>query len=645
MRIRTKTAILLFVTSLLPVGLLGFVFLPAFQKALTRSATQHLKSTAAVQAARVDLILKNQTDFVGWIGRWTPLQEGLAAYHASRHAEALVPVQGFLHDLLQAATAQGLRSATLLDTEGAVVATTDPDQTGTSYGGERFFQPALTHPVFISLSTAPDRDSWLSIRLAGPILWQGKVVGVILIRTESDDLAAMARDYSGLGETGETFLATQDTARGAIAYLTPLRFDPGATLARRPPSPDVSNDLTAAIVAGRSGFFPNCIDYRGESVLAVVRQIKSTPWFVVVKIDREEVFVQVIYLREVLGVSLLFVLLLVGALSLWASRTLTAPILHLEQIVHRVGEGNLSARASVDSEDELGRLATAFNNLAQRLQASNRQVQVGISELARSNADLAQFAYAASHDLQEPLRVIVSYLALLQRRYQGHLDQNADEFIAFVVDAAKRMQRLIHDLLTYSRVGREKTMAPTDLNAVFQEALDNLQAARRDVAMEITADPLPTVVARPLEMVQLFQNLLGNAIKFRGERPLEIHVGAARTADGLEWRFSVRDNGIGIDPKYVDRVFVIFERLHGVGGKYAGSGIGLALCRKIVEQHGGRIWVESALGQGSTFWFALPVADAASEKNVLVEKKNEGATGVEDAAIVQDGSHVEAVGK
>jgi len=152
-------------------------------------------------------------------------------------------------------------------------------------------------------------------------------------------------------------------------------------------------------------------------------------------------------------------------------------------------------------------------------------------------------------------------------------------------------------------------------------------------------------VARPLEMVQLFQNLLGNAIKFRGERPLEIHVGAARTADGLEWRFSMRDNGVGIDPKYVDRVFVIFERLHGVGGKYAGSGIGLALCRKIVEQHGGRIWVESALGQGSTFWFALPVADAASEKNVLVEKKNEGATGVEDAAIVQDGSHVEAVGK
>ena len=635
MRIRTKTAILIFVTAFLPTSLLGFVVFSVFQEALTQSVTQRLESTAAVQAARINLILEYQRDLIGQIGSREMLQESLAVYRAKMGVEEQAQVQRNIESILS--TIPALRSITLLDLDGAVVATTDSVQTGISYGNARFFRSALTQPVLVSLASTPDKNARLSIRLAGPILQERKTIGIILIQTESGELAAMARDYSGLGETGEIFLAMQDPIRNILTYLTPLRFDPDAMLARRPPPADISNALSTAIIAGQSGFFQNIADYRGRSVLAVVRPIESTPWFLVVKTDREEVFAQIVRIRDLLVLSLLMVMLLIGALSLWISRAITAPILHLEQVVHELDAGNLATRASVVSENELGRLAAAFNRLAERLQHSNQQLRAGLSDLARSNTDLAQFAYAASHDLQEPLRIITSYLALLQRRYQGHLDQNADEFISFVVDAAKRMQRLIHDLLVYSRVGREKTLAPTDLNEAFQDALDNLQAARREAVVEITADPLPTVMARSSEMVQLFQNLLSNAIKFRGERPLEVHVGATGTEDGAEWHLSVRDNGIGIDPKYVDRIFIVFERLHGMGGKYVGSGIGLALCRKIVEQHGGRIWVESTLGQGSTFRFTLPMADKGSEKKASVERKAD-----EDAPVIQGGLTIQS---
>jgi PAS domain S-box-containing protein len=226
------------------------------------------------------------------------------------------------------------------------------------------------------------------------------------------------------------------------------------------------------------------------------------------------------------------------------------------------------------------------------------------ADLERSNADLQHFAYVASHDLQEPLRMVRGFVELLARRYQGKLGPDADEYIRYAVDGARRMQDLIRGLLAYSRVGTQgKSFAPVAAEEPFRRALMNLQAAIEESGAEVSCDPLPAVLADDTQLAQLFQNLIGNAVKFRGEDPPRI---AVRVADKKEvWEFAVEDNGIGFDPQHADRIFQMFQRLHGPT-KYAGTGIGLALCKRIVERHGGGMRVESAPGKGSTFYFTLP---------------------------------------
>jgi PAS domain S-box-containing protein len=227
-----------------------------------------------------------------------------------------------------------------------------------------------------------------------------------------------------------------------------------------------------------------------------------------------------------------------------------------------------------------------------------------VRDLERARQDMEQFAYVASHDLQEPLRMVSSYLQLIERRYKGRLDGDADDFINFAVDGARRMQQLISDLLTYSRIGtRGKPFGPTDFNAVLDDVLEQLKELLETAHAKVTRDPLPTLIADATQLEQLFQHLIGNAVKFRGDRRPRIHVGA-REVDG-EWVFSVRDNGIGIDGGYAERIFVIFQRLHG-RDEFSGTGMGLAICKRIVERRGGRIWVESQPGNGATFYFTMP---------------------------------------
>jgi signal transduction histidine kinase len=276
-------------------------------------------------------------------------------------------------------------------------------------------------------------------------------------------------------------------------------------------------------------------------------------------------------------------------------------------------------------KDHLARLSTSVrraldeSRLREERARAQRQLAEKVEELARSNCDLEQFAYVASHDLQEPLRMVAAYTQLLAERYRGKLDKDADRYIGYAVEGATRMQALLEDLLAFSRVGRNG-FAPKSIDAgvAVDEALKNLAIAVKENAVTITRNDLPTVVADRVHLVQLFQNLIGNAIKFRGQQPPRITICAEK--QGEEWAFSVSDNGIGIAPEHRDFIFRMFQRLH-TRAEYPGNGVGLAICKKIVEQHGGRIWVESELGRGSNFRFTFPAA--AADRDVKKEQSHE----------------------
>jgi light-regulated signal transduction histidine kinase (bacteriophytochrome) len=263
-----------------------------------------------------------------------------------------------------------------------------------------------------------------------------------------------------------------------------------------------------------------------------------------------------------------------------------------------------SARDVTERMRAEAELETFRQQLAELVEQRTSQLQRTTEDLIRSNKELEQFASVVSHDLQEPLRTVRGFVQLLQRKYGNRLDAEADTFIEFAVDGTNRMETLIKDLLAYARVTtRNGELVPTDAGAALRQALGNLHASIQETGAEITHRDLPVVQADPAQLVQLFQNLLGNALKFHGDAPPKIDVDACQERG--YWRFLVRDNGIGIDSRFQEHIFEMFRRLD-TRTQYAGSGIGLAICKNIAHRHGGRIWVESELGRGATFNFTIP---------------------------------------
>jgi signal transduction histidine kinase len=304
-------------------------------------------------------------------------------------------------------------------------------------------------------------------------------------------------------------------------------------------------------------------------------------------------------------------LLIVILLTIGVRRTTIVPLARLAADARQVADGDFDHELSQRGPREVRDLGADVDSMRERIlselsamRGANATLEQRSHDLQRSNSELEQFAYVASHDLQEPLRKVASFCQLLQRRYGGELDEKADQYIEYAVDGAKRMQMLINDLLAFSRVGRvEQERVPVPAASLLAQAEANLATAIRRSRAEISAGELPTVLAEPTLLTAVFQNLLSNAIKFRGERAPRVSVTAER--DGDVWEFAVADNGIGISAEYADRIFVIFQRLHDKTS-YPGTGIGLAMTRKIIEYHGGRIWLDTTAATGARFRFTLP---------------------------------------
>ena len=417
---------------------------------------------------------------------------------------------------------------------------------------------------------SPESEGMMAVGFSAPIYGpQGDFRGVVTTRVPIENLRAILEEEGKLPNGEDTHDWLLLDRQGAVIIEKSQMSGMNSSL----PKVELLSARRAAEDREKPGFVEELHQRRQVPVVtgfARTQGYSNFPgfdWTVLVRLDREHVQAPINRLMwTVVGVGLLLVTPLAG-FGVWAS----------------------------------WRLVRDNRDLAQ----SRKALEESISELARSNADLQQFAYVASHDLKEPLRMVASYTQLLARRYKGKLDSDADEFIRYAVDGANRMQWLINDLLAYSRVTvQDKVFEEVDCNRVLEEVLSDLRVAVEESRAVVTRDPLPTVMADRVQLGQLFQNLIGNAIKFHGKEAPQVYVSAERRH--TEWLFSVRDNGVGLDPEYAERIFVIFQRLHN-REEYPGTGIGLAICKKIVERHGGRIWVVSQTGQGATFHFTLPI--------------------------------------
>ena len=487
---------------------------------------------------------------------------------------------------------------------GTVIAATDPRAEGTSEAGQPFFVygksgPYIQNPYYSPTVGGP------AITAAAPLRsHDGQLLVVLAGHLKLAEINAIIDRRTGLHRTVDAFLVNSSSM-----FVTQPRFIADPAVLQR----SIQTESSQRCLMGDSGEVL-ADDYRGVPVIAVYQWLPDRRLCLIVKIDQAEAFAP----AHDFGATLLLIgglaLLVASILAFELARTITSPVLALQAGAARFGLGELALRLPETSSDELGQLARQFNTMAAALSEKEAQLRAHAvqleqevmqrtAELARSNVELQQFAYIASHDLQEPLRMVTSYTRLLARRYQGRLDADADEFIAYAVDGANHMQTLINDLLSYSRLGtRGKPFEPADCTVVFAHALANLKIAIEESGAVVTHDPLPTLLCDATQLTQLFQNLIGNAIKFRSAEPPCVHVAAEQR--GAEWLFVVRDNGIGIDPQYAQRIFIIFQRLH-TRVEYPGTGIGLAICKKIVERHGGRIWVESQAGQGARFCFTM----------------------------------------
>jgi len=622
MSIRTKLILLFLAIGLFPALVISVLTFQNYKASLESSHITALQNVAAYKASRIDtcfLDLKNHLEVAQNLYSIKNNLPTLSRLYSRPNDPAYIASKSLLDNQLnKMQVVMGVHDFMLASPQGKVVYASDVPYYNLNFRDalrdiqQKVFENGKNGIYFSDIFPDKEKEGDYAMLISGPAKdLKGHFIGVIIFSVDMDDIYRLVQDVTGMGKSGETLLGK--LYGDEVIYLNPLRNDPQAALKRRVKIGDKVGVPMQNAVQGKAGS-GEYLDYRGHRVIASWRLIPTVNWGMVAKVDVAEAFAEVSKLRNIVMAIVFGVVALCVVSAFYFARSIAYPINRLSKGAEIIGNGNMDYLVGTSGKDEISGLSRAFDNMTRKLKATtasrdelNNEIKMRKhieGELRRSNENLEQFAYVASHDLQEPLRMMASYSSLLEKRYKSKLDKDADEFISYIVDGAKRMQTLINDLLTYSRVGREEAIiSAVNINTVLAGVKQSLAAAINESGAIITNDELPTVNGRESNFTHLFLNLIDNAIKFRGSEPPRIHISAYKK--GLEWVFSVKDNGIGIESQYKDRIFLIFQRLHGRGA-YSGTGIGLAICKKIAETEGGRIWVESNVGEGSNFCFTIP---------------------------------------
>jgi signal transduction histidine kinase len=604
-----RVAAFVFVTTATTVTTLTAVSYIAAHWIIRQQVEQRLHLAATQRAQAIEMYVRQQHERARLIASRTRLRRQLEAWNRGElPSDAMrTELSQILRDAL--GDVQDFDAIALTDVSGRVVAATEENWIGRDRAEELSFQQGHSAPF---LGEFQKVDGEYQTVLAAPAQTEdGQLLGVVMVSLRSSSLVSVIANPAGLGSSGEALLGRRNGA-DQIQYLLPTRRGEELRISTR--------EVPAMVKAlqGTRGFEEDV--YAGEEVLVAYQPVAYQPgyqeWGLIVKITAAEAFTPLQNLRRII-VPLGLLLLIPAILSAyWLASRYARPIMQLANSAKILATGNLKHRVSTGEQDEIGVLSRAFNEMAEQLEASYDVLERRVAErtdelsranteLARSNRDLEQFAYVASHDLQEPLRAIAGFTKLLLDSPDVRLEPSKREFLQYIAEGAERMKLLIDNLLEYSRVRTQGApLQPTSAQQAFDDALANLQVAIAKSGAQVTASGLGEVFADRGQLTQLFQNLIGNAIKFTENRTPQIHVEAVY--DHEKATISVRDNGIGIDAKDYNRIFAIFQRLHA-REDYEGTGLGLAICQQIVQRHGGQIWVESTPGVGSCFFFTLPL--------------------------------------
>jgi len=620
-KLRNKILLIFLLIAQLPVLLTGFLSYHISRKSLEQETISFMIATNLLKSTRINQWINDATEDIVYTGNLPFLRAQLTEALGKSTTSGITQkqyVEDLHYDYLLPMVTKGrfVELFILSPSEGQVVFSTDKQQEGKIQnnlqyflqGREKTFVDTIRYSMTLQQPTlvisAPIKDK------------RGELVAVLAGRLNLKELSAIMEERSGLRATEDTYLVNAQNY-----FITEPRYGKDFALRKT-----VYTVGVQTVLQGQSGTSVYT-DYRGVPVIGAYQYLPERNIAILTEIDQDEYLAPIKYLRRIIyaisGMAAI-VSLLIGWMS---ADALLNPLKRLVEAVKKMGADHLVFTEVIPGKGEIAQLAKAFASLAHRLQQTlvsrdalqeeieirketEQQLENTLIQLNRSNKELEQFAYVASHDLQEPLRMVSSYVQLLEERYQDQLDEKAQKFIHYAVDGAVRMQRLIQDLLDFSRVSTKgRPFEEVDCNSLLAQALDNLQSTILATGAVITSDRLPVVIGDGVQIVQVFQNLIANSIKFCINIPPTIHVGTGET--DVHWLISIRDNGIGIDQKYAEKIFIIFQRLH-TREEYHGTGIGLAVCKRIIERHGGAIWFESVVGQGTTFYCTFPKSNGGN---------------------------------
>ncbi|MCK5178786.1 MAG: HAMP domain-containing protein [Candidatus Omnitrophica bacterium] len=465
--------------------------------------------------------------------------------------------------------------------------------------------------------------------IGAPVLKGSELIGVLILQMSNEGVSQLVKDYTSLGETGETILAAK--IKNDIVFITPVRFDPKAAFYRKVQGKTEAGSEIRMALEGKKGSGKS-IDYRGKEVLTVRRYFPSFRWGMVVKMDTVEVIASANRLRATLVKISVVLLTVVVAMAVVIARSMSKPIKQLTEVAGIISQGDFSARAQASTHDEIGILARSFNEMTDKLVAAKANVEQKKDELEEqhklleeANRELDSFTHTVSHDLQAPLRGVASFANFLEDDYKDKLDGEAQEYLKEIREGTTRMSTLIKDLLALSRISRIKNpFEEADINELVEDVRKRIEfdINKHNVDLKIQKN-LPTIVCDRIKLTEVFLNLINNAIKFSSKQEMPPVIEVSYHDDDQCHKFSVKDNGIGIDPKYHDQIFGIFKRLHSAD-EFEGSGAGLSIVKKVIDDHKGKVWIESEAGKGTTFFFTVPknlmVSEVAAKEEEPKEK-------------------------